>query len=380
MASRAAAGVRIARGILVAAGVAGAASAAAQSRSHYTLNVLTEVEHDSNPNMTVGDSPGVTWLRAVPSLTLGYVLGNNEFGLDAALTAERSSDPDVAQNRLDPRLRGVWKHADVFNTLEVFALAERRALRALDVRNHVPIGVDGARTLYSVGGIWTREFDERSRLLVDLRQNWERFTDVNTPDFQLTVGAARYTRQHDERRSWHLAVNGQHYRSESVAGSVAVPATTNTVAGVVLGVSQSFSEAFRVDAAAGPMHFSDSSQDGWQGLLSGTYTGERWSGGIDLARTPGVNSTAGGLVVTDEARLRLRYDLGPVTRLEVGAAYSLQSDPDSRNAYASAALVHQWTAAWQVAVRASSNRQQGFEGTARSNRIALVLTYSATDL
>jgi hypothetical protein len=373
---------RIARGCVLAAGAAGATAALAQSRTLYSLNVQTEIERDSNPNMSVTDTRGTTWLRVLPSLTTGYVYGNEEFDLEAALTAEKSSNTDIAKDRVDPRLRAVWKHADVVDTAQLSFLADRRALRAVDVREHVPVGLDGARTLYSLAGNWTRDLGARSKAGVDLRQDWEQYTDAQTPDFQLTVGAARYTWQQDARRSWYAAVNGQYYHPDASTGAAqgGTDTSTSTVAGALVGITQSFSEALRVDASVGPMHFNHPSKDGWQGTLTAEYTAQRWSGGIDFARTPSVNSTIGGLVVSDEGRLRLRYELGPLTYLDMHAAYSVQSDPDSRHSFASIAWAHQWTPAWQVSIRGSVNRQQAPEGTARSNRIALVLIYSASDL
>ena len=379
---RAAVAGRIARGLLVAAGAAGATAALAQSRTLYTLNVHTEIERDSNPNMSVTDTRGTTWLRVLPSLTTGYVYGNEEFDLEAALTAEKSSNTDVARDRLDPRLRGVWKHADAVDTAQLALVAERSALRALDVREHVPVGVDGARTLYSIGGNWTRELTARSKAGVDLRQDWDQYSDVQTPDSRLTVGAARYTWQQDERRSWYAAVNGQYYRPDASSNTPqgGTESTSSLAAGALVGITQLVSEALRLDANAGPMHFNHPSKDGWQGRLTAEYTAQRWSGGVDLARTPSVNSTIGGLVASDEGRVHLRYELGQRSSLDLNAAYSVQSDPESRNTFASIAWVHQWTPAWQLSVRGSVNRQQGTEGTARSNRIALVLTYSASDL
>jgi hypothetical protein len=373
---------RIARGCVLAAGAAGATAALAQSRTLYSLNVQTEIERDSNPNMSVTDTRGTTWLRVLPSLTTGYVYGNEEFDLEAALTAEKSSNTDVAKDRVDPRLRAVWKHADALDTAQLAFLADRRALRAVDVREHVPVGVDGARTLYSIGGNWTRELSARSKAGIDLTQEWDQYADVQTPDSRLTVGAARYTWQQDERRSWYAAANGQYYRPEARtdAPQGGIGSTSSMAAGALLGITQSVSEALRLDANAGPMHFNHPSKDGWQGRLSAEYTARRWSGGIDLARTPSVNYTIGGLVESDEGRAHLRYELGPLSSLDLQAAYSVQSDPESRNTFASVAWVHQWTRAWQVSVRGSVNRQQGLEGTARSNRIALVLTYSASDL
>lgn len=372
----------MARGFLVVAGAAGATAALAQSRTLYSLNVQTEIERDSNPNMSVTDTRGTTWFRVLPTLTTGYVYRNEEFDLEAGLTVEKSSNTDIAKDRVDPRLRGVWKHADAVDTAQLALLVDRRALRAVDVREHVPVGVDGARTLYSIAGNWTRELSARSRAGVDLSQEWDQYTAVQTPDSRLTVGAARYTWQQDERRSWYAAVNGQYYRPEPRADAPQVGSggTSSLAAGALLGITQSVSEALRLDASAGPMHFNHPSNDGWQGRLSVEYTAQRWSGGIELARTPSVNSTIGGLVESREGRAHLHYDLGPRSSLELQAAYSLQSDPESRNTFASVAWVHQWTRAWQVSVRGSANRQQGLEGTARSNRIALVLTYSASDL
>lgn len=372
---------RIARGVLLAAGAVGVAGAAAQTRTYYSLNVSSEVERDSNPNMTVGESRGTTWLRVLPNLTAGYVLGGEEFALEAGLTAEKSSNPDVARDRVDPRVRGVWTHTGAADSTQLAVLVDRRALRSLDVRDRAPAGVDGTRTLYSVSGNWKHELDARSSMVLDLRQDRERYDEVRTPDFQLTAAAARFSWQQDERRTWYAGVNGQHYRPEALEGLPAGPENeASTTVGALAGITQQLSDALRVDANAGPLHRNRPSNNGWQGALSADYTGERWSGGVSLARSPGVNSFAGGLVVSNDVRARLRYELGQMTYVELSAAYNRQSDPDTRGSFASASWVRQWTPAWRVAVRASTHRDQGSAGTARSNRIALVLTYSATDL
>ena len=75
-----------------------------------------EIEYDSNPNMALGNAPSTTWFRVKPSFTATQVQDKNEYSLEAALSAEKSSNPDIAKDRLDPRLAGRWKHADGVNT------------------------------------------------------------------------------------------------------------------------------------------------------------------------------------------------------------------------------------------------------------------------
>ncbi|GAB3775727.1 hypothetical protein GCM10028796_52060 [Ramlibacter monticola] len=370
-------------GLLVAAGVTGAAGAAAQSRTIYSLSVPTEIEHDSNPNLAVGPSAGTTWFRTIPSLTAGYVLGNEVFSLEAALTAEKSSNQEVARDRLDPRVRAAWKHVDSRNTTELAALLDRRALRALDVREQVPLGVDGSRTLFALSGSWLHDLDARTVVGADVRQVWERFSDTTTPDFRHTTGAVRLTREQDDRQSWYAALTGQAYDPESdpdPLDNAAAPKRSHAF-GVLVGVTRSLSDTWRVDANAGPVHFtSPSSRDDWQGALKLEYRGERWVSGLELARAPGVNSTFGGLVVTEEARLRLRYELDALSRLELDAGHAREKETRTNRSAASVAWVRQWSASWQVAVRAATHRHEGPEGTARSNRIAVSLVYTAPDL
>ena len=354
--------------------------ASAQTRTIYSLTVPTEIEYDSNPRMSVGDSPSTTWLRVTPSLTAGYVYGNHEYSLEAALAAEKSSNSDVAEDRLDPRVRGAWKYADGVNTTQLAAVLERRAFRDLDVREIVPTGVDGSRTLFGLSGSWTRELSDRNSFRADLRQDWERYSGTNTPDFRSTAGSVRFTRRQDERRSWYAGINGYLYRPDEGTGTVG--ATRSTAAGGLIGITQSFSEALRIDANAGLMHFTEPTrEDDWQGSFRADYTGERWLAGLELLRAPSVNTTIGRLVVNEAMLLRFRYDLSALTRLEVDAGYSNESAARSKRSKASVGLVRQWSPSWHVALRGSTDQlEEGPGGTARSNRLTLQLVYSNPDL
>jgi len=355
------------------------AGASAQTRTIYSVTVPAEIEYDTNPRMSVGDSPSTTWLRVTPSLTAGYVYGNHEYSLEAALAAEKSSNSDVAEDRLDPRFRGAWKYADALNTAQLAAVLERRAFRDLDVREIVPTGVDGSRTLFGLSGSWTRELSERTSFRADLRQDWERYSDVITPDFRSTAGSLRFTRRQDESRSWYAGVNGYLYRPEEVGGTAG--GTRSTAAGGLIGITQAFSEALRIDANAGLMHFTEPTKDDdWQGSFRADYTGERWLAGLEVSRAPSVNTTLGRLVVNEALLLRLRYDLGALTRLEVDAGYSSEKAAQSKRSRVGIAVVRQWSPTWHVSLKGSTDQlEEGPGGTARSNRLSLQLVYSNPD-
>jgi hypothetical protein len=374
---------RVARGILLAAGVTGITGTFAQTRWIHSLTAPAEIEYDSNPNMSSAPSAGTTWLRVTPSFTTRYVLGADEFGLDAELTAAKSSNTEVAQDRLDPKLRAVWKHADALNTTEFAALLDRSALRDAGLTEQVPLGVDGSRTQYALSGKWTRDLDARSSLLTEVGQEWEKFSGTATPDFSRTSGAVRYTRALSERQSWYAALNGQAYRSESSGAVPANPAAglRSTVVGALAGVKHEFSPSFQIDASAGPLHFlTPDSRTGWQGGLRAEYTAERGFGSIEVSRAPVVNATSGGLVVADQIQLRLRYDLGPLQRLELEAGHAREKASRNTGTLATVAWMRQWTQSWQAGVKASTQRQVGPAGTATSNRVGVVFVYTAPDL
>ena len=378
------------RGLLLVTGVAAAASAPAQSRWMHSLSVPMEMEYDSNPSMAPGSSPGSTlWLRVTPSLVTKYVRDNDEFSVDAALSAAKSSNQDVAEDRLDPRLRAAWKHTGPRDTTEFAALLDRRAFRDLDVSQQVPLGVDGSSTLFALTGNWTHEFDARTTFNTDVRQEWERSTGATIPDFRRTTAAARLKRALSERTSWYAGVNAQAYRPEEgfvppppipPAPPIAPP-QRSTVFGALGGVEHDVSENLRVDAYAGPVRFTQpESRSDWQGGVTAEYKGPRWVAGMDLLRVPGVNSTFGGLAVTQEVRLRLRYDLTPVSRLEAEAGHSRERAVQSSRTLASLSWTREWSPSWQFVVKGSLERQEGPQGTARSNRIGVALVYSAPDL
>jgi hypothetical protein len=369
-------------GLLLAAGVGAVTDACAQSRSIYSLSVPMEVEHDSNPNMSVGPAAGTTWLRATPRFTAGYVVGNEEFELEAGLTAEKSSNTGIAKDRLDPRVRAGWKHKGERDSTELALLLDRRAFRSLDVREQAPLGVDGSRTLLAVTGSWLHELDARTTFNTDLRHDIERFSGTTTPDFQNTTAAVRLTRELDERRSGYVALNAQAYRPDG-SGDRTIAGTSgrSTVFGAVAGLQQAITPALRIDVNVGPVHFSQpSSRNGWQGLAKAEYTAQRWFAAVELSRAPGVNSTLAGLVATDDLRARVRWELDANSRLELDAGHARETAAGTHRSRAGVTWTRQWSPSWQLAVRASTHRQHGPEGTAHGNRIAVMLTYTAPDL
>ncbi len=372
------------RACLLAAGVAGTGAVFAQSRWIHSLTVPAEIEYDSNPGMTPGRSAGATrWLRVTPSLTTKYVYGNEEFALESVLSAEKSSNTAVAQDRLDPRLRAAWKHVDELNTTEVAALLDRRAFRDVDLRRQVPLGVDGTRTLFALTGSWSRDLDARTAFNADLRQEWERSSGGLAPDLRHTVAAARLKRAHDERNSWYAGVDAQVVRADGTGAAAAAPAAPQraTVAGALLGLDHAFSEGWHVNVSAGPLRFTQpKARTDWQRAVTTEYKGERWRAGADLLRAPSVDTTVGGLVVTQEVRVRVGYDLGPLSRVEAEAGVAREKAAGNRRALASVSWVRELTPSWQLMVKGTLQRQEGPTGLARSNRLGVTLVYSAPDL
>jgi hypothetical protein len=374
---------RVANGIVLAAGVTGITGAVAQTRWIHSLTAPMEIEYDSNPNMSSGGSAGTTWLRVTPSFVTRYRLDRDEFGLDAELTAAKSSNTDVAQDRLDPRLRAVWKHENPLDTMEFAALLDRSALRDAGVTDQVQLGADGSRTQYALSGKWTRDLDPRSSLLTEGVQEWNHFSGTTTPDYARTSAAVRYTRAMSERQSWYAALNGQAYRADSNAAAPAGSGSSESsrVIGTLGGVKHEFSPFFQLDASAGPMHFLGSNaRSSWQGGVKAEYTAERLFGSLEVSRTPVVNSTSGGLVAADQIQLRLRYDLGPLQRLDVEAGHAREKSSRSTGTLATVAWVRQWSPSWQVGLKASRQKQDGPAGSATSNRVGVVFVYTAPDL
>lgn len=374
--------IRLARGVLLAAGAVALAGASAQTRTIYTVSVPVEIEHDSNPNMLRGNTASTTFLRATPTVSAAYVYGAEEFKVEAGLTAEKSSNRQAAKDRLDPRVRGVWKHADELNTTELAVLLERQALRELDVREHAPAGTDGSRSLFAITGLWHREWDERSSSSVDVRQERARYSGTASADYRRIAAAARWNRQHDERMTWYAGVNGQIYDADAAPAPVLFPAgaSRSGVVGAMLGVTHQLTPALRIDANAGPVRFTGgSSRSDWQAALKSEYTVERWMAAVELSRTPAIDSTIGGLLVTHDLRARVRYDLSALSRIDLAAAHSSETDARSKRSLASASWTRQLGPFWELAVRASLHRWQNFGTTARATRVAALLTYSTPD-
>jgi hypothetical protein len=342
-----------------------------------------EVEYDSNPNMVLGNAPSTTWFRVRPSFTATQVQDKNEYSLDAALSAEKSSNPDIAKDRLDPRLAGRWKHSDGVNTTALSLLAERQALRALDIKEQVPRSADGSRTLYAISGAWTRDLSDRMAFTADIRQDWEKYTVDTTPDDRHTYGAVRLTRLENERRSWYGLVNAQLYRSDlkQTSAGRTIGGTRSNVVGAMVGVNQLLSPEFRVDASVGLMHFDEPVVDNdWQGALRAEYIAERWSASAEMSRYAGVNSTVfARLVVTEDYRLRARYAFNSLTRLEFDIGQNRQQVLNGKNSAANLSLTRQWNPSWEVAVRASIRQQEVLGGTAKANLLALLLVYRNPD-
>lgn len=339
-----------------------------------------EIEHDSNPGMVVSNPRSTRWLRVRPTVTMTQVQGTEEYTFEGGVVAEKSSNSAVAKDRIDPRLRGRWAHAGELNTGHVELLFDRRSFRAIDIREQVPTGVDGSRTLMAVTGAWTREVTERTSVTADVRQAWERYSVRSTPDFRNTAASVRLAHQADERRTWYAGVNGQIHRPDLAQDPLVgtVGGLRSRVAGTFVGVSQRFSERFRGDANAGVVRFFEPrTNTDWQGVLRTEYTGERWQGSVDLSRSPGVSSTRGALEVTNAVRATVRYSVNPLTHVDLNAGHSKGRAFDSKRSLASVALVRQLSPAWELTLRATRHQTRTLGGTATANLIAVGLVYNA---
>ena len=156
--------------------------------------------------------------------------------------------------------------------------------------------------------------------------------------------------------------------------------TRSTAAGGLIGITQSFSEALRIDANAGLMHFTEPTKDDdWQGSFRADYTGERWLAGLEVSRAPSVNATLGRLVVNEAMLLRLRYDLGALTRLEVDAGYSSEKAAQSKRSRVGIAVVRQWSPTWHVRSKVPPTNWRKVPGHRQGNRLSLQLVYSNPD-
>ncbi|HEY0825847.1 MAG TPA: hypothetical protein VGD76_18825 [Ramlibacter sp.] len=366
----------------MAAGAAAAATAAAQTPGIYSLTVPMEVEYDSNPEMATANPRSTTWLRARPTLSATRVQGTEEYTLEAALSAEKSSNSEVAKDRLDPRLRAAWKHADPLNTTQLDFVADRRAIRSTELRENLPVGVDGSRTLFALGGSWTRELSERNSAAAAVRQTWERYSIPSLADYRLTAASLRFNHEMDERRTLYAVVDGQWYRPDERQDPVlgTVQGTPSESAGALAGLRHRFSDALYVDVAAGVVHFSRPRSDNeWQGAFRAEYTGERWSAALDLARSPAVSSTIAGLDIISDARVRARYAVDPLSRIEFNVGHSRARRSDSRRWIATVGWVRQLTPSWELGVRVGRRQVDDPGGRASSNLVALSLIYSAPD-
>ncbi|MDB5897341.1 MAG: hypothetical protein JWP22_1548 [Ramlibacter sp.] len=358
--------------VVGAMGFASSGAASAQTRTIYSVAVPVEVERDSNPAMSVVSPRGTTWLRARPAFTARYVAGAEEYSVDGALSLEKSSDTSVARDRINPRIRGTWRRTDDVGSTEFFALADRRPFRALSIDERVPAGVDGTRTLVSVGGRMIRDVSEVTRMEAGVRQDWERNSASTLPDFQRTLVDARWMREEDERRSWYLAANGDVYRPDGAGSS--------EVAGLLAGVVQQFSPELRFDINAGPMHFfQGGGRTDWQGTARFEYSGDRLRVALEASRAPSTSIATAGLVVGQEFRVRASYDITRSTNAELTAGHGRDRGMPTGRTIATAAVNHQLSAAWTVSARASHISQQSVEGTARARLLTIALTYSHPD-
>jgi hypothetical protein len=370
--------------VVLAAGVFGLANASAQTRTIWSASVPVEIEYDSNPNMLPGNGPSTTFVRVTPNASGAYVYGGDQFKFEGSLTAEKSSDTRAAKDRLDPRVRASWRRDDPLGTMELAALVERQAIRALDVGEHAPVGSDGSRSLFALTAALQRDRDERTSWSADLRQEWARYSDAPSPDYRRTAASARVNRQQDENRTWYAGVNGQDYRADAATSPVPLaPSAAHTgVAGALVGIVQSFGPAWRVEANAGPVRFTQgASRSDWQAYATAQYKAERWLASVEVSRAPGVDPTFGGLLVTNDAHARLRWDLDALSHFDFAAAMSSESAGGrTERAMASAAWSRQLSPFWQLAVRASLHRWESFGTTARATRIGAQLTYTKPDL
>lgn len=273
----------------------------------HSVDLSTEVEHDSNPAMSA-TSEGSVWRgRLAPRYSLARIFGRDEYVATLGMLAEQSSNEQLSKRRQDKNGSLLWARSFDTGSMRFSARADEASTRATEFEDSGLVSRESTRRSYSVSLNGLSELSERTTLTVGGNRAEARYDDA---------ALTNYLNQNAEIGLGYVV-------SESLSSNVRLAAADFDPDGpgvpsksyfLSFGLSEQAGERFSWAAEYGLRHIvADTESNGSVGSLSVQWKGgaNDFSMAVSRQYSP---SSVGSMSVVDSVKGAWQSQLGPKSR------------------------------------------------------------------
>lgn len=345
------------------------------SLAQHSVSVPIEIEHSSNPALTIAEAVGVTRFRVSPQYTIQRRNGPTETRFSFGGVLERSSNTAVSNHRSDPNLSFAVEHVFPTSRVALGLSISESSNRQEEFSETGVVAADATQRNVVLDGAWSRELSNVSRFELGLRAAKVGFDTPTLVGYREVRSSAGVS--YDLLEATQVTTRWEVSRLEPAQG-----AARSSRNGAVVGLSTQLNEAFHFVAETGTVRISGQGSTRTPStLLRLNYAGERLSSTLEWSRSAAPSGTLGGY--TSTRLIGWTMDYAWTERTSISLATSQARSQGEGGAVGStllAGLRHSVSEFWAIEARLGQLRTRpNAGGSATSNVVGLVLAYSHPD-
>lgn len=328
------------------------------AHAQHSMSLLTEVDRIENPLLTSVSPGGVTVFRVVPAYVYEYQGDRIQSRFSAGAVLERSSDTARLASRNYPSLGYTWTYGWPTGQLQLRTSLAEAASRNAELRDLGRVTTDTRERTVLAGAEWDQELTARTRLILNAASTRVRYDSPLLEGYREQVVSTRVLWEASERASYFFQPS---YTQLKPSGESLDSSQTRWL----FGTRVALSPGWAVTAHAGQARTGSPRRDtGSLGLLQLEFSGNRWTGGVELSKDVVAGGVSADYVETEALGLRTGYQIAEGTRVSASFTRSQSGGvAGGRGTVAALAFEKELGANWTLTARIEDRKSRDSAGT-----------------
>lgn len=339
-----------------------------------SLSLPVSVEHESNPRLSPNNEVSVRRFTLNPRYSLMATQGNDQFSVDLAINAERSSNQAVSADREDPNISLGWTRGYETGQFGITANFSEQSTRTSEFDETGLVTNNNTRQTHSVGADWRKELSERYSLTVGL----------NATKVEFDGQTASLNDYDNKSINTQLAysINDQIESFVGVSFSRFEPTSSDVsnFRSLEVGGTWEMSEQLSINGSVGINKTSGASNEsGSQAMFGTKYTTARTQSNVSLSRSRSPSSSG---IINESNRLSAgwSYSLSEIENLAVDFNWQENLTADlNKTRRVSANYTRAISPSWDFRLMAQHRNRDDATSDASSNSLTATLIYNLPD-
>jgi len=366
---------------LLAVGLLCAGYGQAQTPTQHQFSFPTGVQLNSNPALSAGSRSSVWVWRSNPQYTFLRQQASSSWAVTAAANIERSSNPALSDNRLDPSLRGVFQQQGLRSNWSLEAAASQSSTRATELEATGLVTLDRTQTTYTFSWAGQHLLTERWSLTGGVNVRDIRYDTLALVENRTTAANIGVTYGWSAREA--LSLQGSVSRYQPGQGGVPGVARPSTKTSITASFNQEVSPTLEWRARLSLVRITGANADAsWNGGVSLTHQAPSYEATLDVGRNVVSSGLLGGFATNHTARGSISYPLSDRSRIGGSVNYTRnEGNATTRDASTTLGLNASTdiTPFWQLALSIEQRQAKRTTGNASGTLVGVNLVYTHPD-